>query len=505
MIDSRTPPLLPLSPQRFLDDPPASASGSARWPPPPLPPRPAAGLGRGPTPRALFDRCGGQVLLLNGLHEEDVESADAAEALCERTVAQPAVLAAADEDAQAMLSHWYTSFLEDVAAFLSSAESHVVLAPMLRREVPTFLDTIGLFTPFCFLRQQRLELPTCFCAAQEGPRLDVPQGYHQAAARSLGIPLPSLPARPHAGIVVRQNRRFVFNAAELLEAAARAGYTAELLPLERMTVREQVEAVARASVLFGLHGAGLTQALWLPSGAAVVQWVPQGVTLDAPRLAQWFAEAAPHVRVVTCYNPDRARSVRSGWRRPGVETPFAAEAMGDAGQNSDFFRFWVNQDAIVQPEVFEALLRHLAAARGAAGAAGAGGAGQGGSGGGDAKGEMLPEICRDRPGERPVASVLTSQRRNRPPPPREGRLQAGRREGDVSTGGGAGAPGGAGVSPPASSAAGTTLGPPQGGDGALSPGQAAGGLQGGDSSLAGGAQQKGRKRRRASWRRRQQS
>lgn len=139
-----------------------------------------------------------------------------AAAACARTVAQPAAFAAADDNAQAMLSHWYTNFLEETAAFLTQQDTHVVLAPMHRREVPAFLDTIGLFTPFCYLRQQQVEEATCFCAAQEGPRLDVPAGYHEAAAVTLGAPLPALPGIPHVGIVVRQNRRFIFNVGELL-------------------------------------------------------------------------------------------------------------------------------------------------------------------------------------------------------------------------------------------------------------------------------------------------
>lgn len=319
--------------------------------------------------------------------------------------------------------------------------------------------------------------------------------------------------------------------------------------------------MGRATVLFGVHGAGLTQALWLPQGAAVVQWVPQGVTIDAPRLAQWFAEAAPHVSVVTCYNADRARSIRSGWRRAGVETPFDKEGMGGGGPDgtgaaaatggSDFFRFWVrfhrppaacprrmkrhrlslslsarnafkalgsltrrlshlfssssrlvsrttrqvNQDAIVQADVFESVLRHIASARagpglgtgdGATGAAGAAAA----TAAAAAWLAGLPEMCRDRPGQQPVNSVLATQRRQRPPPPRAGTLAG------VGAGAGAGvggASGGAGnqkvgvLQRLAAERAGDAAGEAGGGRGGDAAGGAGGAGAGGEQGAAPGA------------------
>ena len=55
-----------------------------------------------------------------------------------------------------------------VAGMTPGVREHVVLAPMTRREVPLFLDTIGLFTPFCYRRGEELADKTCFCARRGG-------------------------------------------------------------------------------------------------------------------------------------------------------------------------------------------------------------------------------------------------------------------------------------------------------------------------------------------------
>ena len=41
--------------------------------------------------------------------------------------------------------------------------------------------------------------------------------------------------------------------------------------LQRQTLAQQMGALADASLLVGPHGAGLTQLIWLPNGAAVVE------------------------------------------------------------------------------------------------------------------------------------------------------------------------------------------------------------------------------------------
>jgi hypothetical protein len=48
---------------------------------------------------------------------------------------------------------------------------------------------------------------------------------------------------PRLAIVARQGQHFILNQDSLLSAAREAGYLADVLPLERMTVNEQIHAL----------------------------------------------------------------------------------------------------------------------------------------------------------------------------------------------------------------------------------------------------------------------
>lgn len=216
---------------------------------------------------------------------------------------------------------------------------------MLRREVPSFLDTIGLLSPFCYRRIQ--DLPPqgmCFCASSESAVVKVPEDLQTAALKALGLAPARL--RPNKVVIVaRQNRRFILNQRELIRKARALGYDAAALPLERMTVKEQIEALRDTAVLFGVHGAGLMQSLWLPRGARVIQWIPQGIDVPAGSLSAWFSPVTTHVELVTRFGN---RSIRSGWSALNISS---TSTIG-----TDFYRYWINQDVIVPPASFLSLL-----------------------------------------------------------------------------------------------------------------------------------------------------
>lgn len=62
-----------------------------------------------------------------------------------------------------------------------------------------------------------------------------------------------------------------------------------VIRLHEMSFREQVQLVSRAKSLRGIHGAGLSHLLWLPKGAALVEWKPKGFedNLLFRNLATW--------------------------------------------------------------------------------------------------------------------------------------------------------------------------------------------------------------------------
>ncbi|KAK3163721.1 hypothetical protein QOZ80_1AG0007430 [Eleusine coracana subsp. coracana] len=73
-----------------------------------------------------------------------------------------------------------------------------------------------------------------------------------------------------------KNRRFV-NEQEIVRAADAAGFEAVVVDLKGgMPVAEQARVVNSFDALLGVHGAGLTNAAFLPAGAMLIQVVPYG-------------------------------------------------------------------------------------------------------------------------------------------------------------------------------------------------------------------------------------
>lgn len=51
-----------------------------------------------------------------------------------------------------------------------------------------------------------------------------------------------------------------------------------------MSFEEQVRSLNSAGIFCGAHGAGMTNLLWMPTGAAVVEAFPSKVRLSCPML-----------------------------------------------------------------------------------------------------------------------------------------------------------------------------------------------------------------------------
>jgi hypothetical protein len=83
--------------------------------------------------------------------------------------------------------------------------------------------------------------------------------------------------RPRLLLVHRGHYRRIVNEAEVARAAEAAGFEAVVLePRGEARVDGQARLVNSFDVLLGLHGAGLTNAVFLPAGAVLVQVVPYG-------------------------------------------------------------------------------------------------------------------------------------------------------------------------------------------------------------------------------------
>ena len=166
----------------------------------------------------------------------------------------------------------------------------------------------------------------------------------------LGLRAQPPPTRVRVGLISRRWKRFLLNERELADALLDAGYDVRLLSLEDMTLYEQVAALRATTILVGVHGSGLNNALHLRPGAAVLQIVPFGL-----RYRGDFEDIATRngVSYGELVLEDRRRSVFH-WEFLDPERLEAGRAaVLDAGSppgGREVYAFWVNQDVVVPGE-----------------------------------------------------------------------------------------------------------------------------------------------------------
>lgn len=165
-------------------------------------------------------------------------------------------------------------------------------------------------------------------------------------------------------------------------------YEVQLLPLEDMTVHEQLQALRLTTVLVGVHGSGLNNVMFLPAGAALVQLLPFGLGYKSDFQAhaehcgvayyEWQAQthSSPELFVPpevpsssgsAAENSNLPQSVVHWDLLPKSEAPVVAAAGGPAGylarggtpgavSDAALFTFWINQDVRVPVDEFLAVL-----------------------------------------------------------------------------------------------------------------------------------------------------
>ncbi len=163
--------------------------------------------------------------------------------------------------------------------------------------------------------------------------------------------------RPVLTLISRRNKRVLLNEHQLVAVAERLGMEVQIVALERMPLYDQIKALRRTTVLAGIHGSGLSNAMFLPKGSAMIQLMPHGVQ----RGAAFFSKPAAlaEAQYLEWTNPSADASAVH-WEFMGADMQGKAENMlqrGDAccGDNV-FFSFWINQDTRVEPKAWEDLL-----------------------------------------------------------------------------------------------------------------------------------------------------
>ncbi|KAK3160173.1 hypothetical protein QOZ80_1BG0056150 [Eleusine coracana subsp. coracana] len=98
--------------------------------------------------------------------------------------------------------------------------------------------------------------------------------------------------RPRLLLMRRGHNRRIVNEDEIVRAAEAAGFEAEVVELPRYgRVDEQAATVNAFDALMGVHGAGLTHAVFLPTGGVLIQVVPYG-KMEAIAREEFGAPAA---------------------------------------------------------------------------------------------------------------------------------------------------------------------------------------------------------------------
>ncbi|ELU00677.1 hypothetical protein CAPTEDRAFT_225389 [Capitella teleta] len=121
--------------------------------------------------------------------------------------------------------------------------------------------------------------------------------------KELGIkPLPPFD-QPVIGLIRRTNRRRILNEFELTKALNKVAKTV-VLDFYYMDYYEQVRAMQQLSVLIGMNGAGLINAVYLPSYAVAVQLVPYKANVNWRFYGDMLRARGPYME---WHNKDKSR------------------------------------------------------------------------------------------------------------------------------------------------------------------------------------------------------
>jgi hypothetical protein len=168
------------------------------------------------------------------------------------------------------------------------------------------------------------------------------------------------------GLISRRRKRFILNEYELVRRVEEMGYECVLLPLETMTLYEQMQQLRSLDVLVGIHGSALDNAVFLHPGSVMVQLLPYQVEHRVTFRAT--AEEA-HVRYMewqlkdpnnAVFHWDLLDQANADILKHTTKEEYLARGQR-AADNRETLMFWINQDIIVPLIEWENLIRSAVA------------------------------------------------------------------------------------------------------------------------------------------------
>lgn len=278
---------------------------------------------------------------------------------CSFWVHQPAVLFFMDSEAQSMFYHWWSSWTTIYNFWKHELHGHrdfhTFIYPI---DDPMFFHYFGLISDFCWRRQtNQVPAGTCFCDVRNfasSQSLVDATGAASYLIKQLGLAhVTPPPHRVKIGIISRRRKRFILNEYDLVRIIEeQLGYECVLLPLETMTMYEQMRELRSLDVLIGIHGSALDNSIFLHKGSVIVHLLPYKVEHRVS-----FPEIANQAGVVylewQSKNPSNSVFHWDLFRDNNKEKfeTMSKEEILQQGQASADTRettmFWINQDIII--------------------------------------------------------------------------------------------------------------------------------------------------------------
>lgn len=204
--------------------------------------------------------------------------------MCKHYVQQPAVMVTMDSEAQSMFYHFWASWSGLVrywkTTFNARRDVHFFMS---RINDPMFLQFFGLISDNCWRRVGQSNNPSnvCYCDTHTFQTSQSREEAGNAATQMLNY-LQLEEVKPPAdkvkiGLISRRRKRFILNEYELVQSLEKLGYECVILPLETMTLYEQMQQLRSVDVLVGMHGSGLDNSVFLHPGSVLIQLLPYHV------------------------------------------------------------------------------------------------------------------------------------------------------------------------------------------------------------------------------------
>ena len=279
---------------------------------------------------------------------------------CKTYTNQRAVILTMEAETQLMFYHFWALWTDIMytwhSMYLDDRSIHFFIKDVVD---PMFFTYFGFISDFCWRRiKNQVPKGVCFCNAIElKPHQSRIEFNHAAEYIINYLNLQDVKPPQHTakvGIISRRRKRFILNEYKLVKICSDMGIRCELLPLEAMTIFEQIRALRTLDVLVGIHGSGLDNSAFLNKGSTLVQLLPYKVKYRATfkstalKVGMNYLEWKATDPSLSVFHWDLLEESNPKKLKEYSHDEILEE--GQTGSQRETLMFWINQDLIV-PEI----------------------------------------------------------------------------------------------------------------------------------------------------------